>query len=219
MNEQWHGTLNGYRYHKCRCEACGEARREYYQEFSKRPGAKEKRDAYNRRPEVKARRAAYYSRSDVRNNITARPGYADHYADFIAGQVEWLEAHGNDAGARRRTTHAHDTRAHTRTHAHDTGAHRRTQASLPVKHWNERMGYRSSASEKVGRVPVARSRANEMSAPRVLRTTIRGRQVEITWDGEEITVRDASTLRELHLDSVQFLEAHRLVAERRTDAM
>jgi len=53
----------------------------------------------------------------------------------------------------------------------------------------------------------------------VLRTTIRGRQVEITWDGEDITVRDASTLRELHLDSVQFLEAHRLVAERRTDAM
>ena len=198
MNEQWHGTLNGYRYHKCRCEACGEARREY---FNKRPEAKEKRDAY------------------YRNNITARPGYADHYADFIAGQVEWLEAHGNDAGARRRTTHAHDTRAHTRTHAHDTGAHRRTQASLPVKHWNERMGYRSSASEKVGRVPVARSRSNEMSAPRVLRTTIRGRQVEITWDGEEITVRDASTLRELHLDSVQFLEAHRLVAERRTDAM
>ena len=196
MNEQWHGTLNGYRYHKCRCEACGEARREYYQEFSKRPGAKEKRDAYYRRPEVKARRAAYYSRSDVRNNKALRPGAVDRYADFIAGQVEWLEAHGND-----------------------TGAHGRTQASLPVKHWDERMGYRSSASEKVGRVPVARSRSNETSAPRVLRTTIRGRQVEITWDGEDITVRDASTLRELHLDSVQFLEAHRLVAERRTDAM
>jgi len=219
MNEQWHGTLNGYRYHQCRCEACGEARREYYQEFSKRPGAKEKRDAYYRRPEVKARRAAYYSRSDVRNNKALRPGAVDRYADFIAGQVEWLEAHGNDTGARRRTTQAHDTGAHRRTQAHDTGAHRRTQASLPVKHWNERMGYRSSASEKVGRVPVARSRSNETSAPRVLRTTIRGRQVEITWDGEDITVRDASTLRELHLDSVQFLEAHRLVAERRTDAM
>ena len=218
MNEQWHGTLNGYRYHKCRCEACGEARREY---FNKRPGAKEKRAAYYRRPEVKARRAAYYRRPevkaksaayarrfDVRNNKALRPGAVDRYADFIAGQVEWLEAHGNDTGARRRTTQAHDT-----------GAHRRTQASLPVKHWNERMGYRSSASEKVGRVPVARSRSNETSAPRVLRTTIRGRQVEITWDGEDITVRDASTLRELHLDSVQFLEAHRLVAERRTDAM
>jgi hypothetical protein len=206
MNEQWHGTLNGYRYHKCRCEACGEARREY---FNKRPGAKEKRAAYYRRPEVKARRAAYYRRPevkaksaayarrfDVRNNKALRPGAVDRYADFIAGQVEWLEAHGNDTGARGRT-----------------------QASLPVKHWDERMGYRSSASEKVGRVPVARSRSNQMSAPRVLRTTIRGRQVEITWDGEDITVRDASTLRELHLDSVQFLEAHRLVAERRTDAM
>lgn len=206
MNERWHGTLNGYRYHKCRCEACGEARREYY---NKRPGAKEKRDAYYRRPEVKARRAAYYRspevkakraayarRFDVRNNKALRPGAVDRYADFIARQVEWLEARGND-----------------------TDAHGRTQASLPVKHWDERRGYRSSASEKVGRVPVARSRSNETSAPRVLRTTIRGRKVEITWDEEEITVLDASTLRELHLDSVQFLEAHRLVAERRTDAM
>ena len=29
MRERWHGTPNGYGYHKCRCSACREAHRLY----------------------------------------------------------------------------------------------------------------------------------------------------------------------------------------------
>lgn len=28
-DETWHGTLNGYGYHKCRCERCRKAARQY----------------------------------------------------------------------------------------------------------------------------------------------------------------------------------------------
>lgn len=56
-DEPWHGTLNGYGNHRCRCADCSEAKRVSNRE-------------YRRRPEVRARRQA------LRARIKADPGKA-----------------------------------------------------------------------------------------------------------------------------------------------
>lgn len=51
-SEKWHGTINGYIYHVCRCEACKKANRLYMRNYSRR----KKQELDDRRAEVNARR-------------------------------------------------------------------------------------------------------------------------------------------------------------------
>lgn len=36
--ERWHGTKNGYSYHKCRCTSCTEAHKQYQRQYRKQIG-------------------------------------------------------------------------------------------------------------------------------------------------------------------------------------
>lgn len=55
MNERWHGTLSGYTYHRCRCEGCAAAMREYGRRRPRRPVGKAEAAAKKRRQVVKRR--------------------------------------------------------------------------------------------------------------------------------------------------------------------
>lgn len=100
-DERWHGTPNGYGYHKCRCDRCREAARVYRKRyFGRYGGQKTEYVVRHKRKGGKGGRGKLWTGAEL-EHITAR----DQNGDYLRSALEAAEHLGRTVLAVERARH------------------------------------------------------------------------------------------------------------------